>query len=909
MVRFVSESLSLYQPLALLSVRRPFTPYNFATPPLHPNPTLSDNKGGQGGGKKDSLSFLAATLKERLQALLIASDNDTLTITKSVDKQDVIIQPGQVINAVRKIEERKLSTSTATSNSSVEGIEAAKLSTQTPPSSAGTASKRSYFSSKYLSPSTYTTSSTASASTSGTSLRLVPPPAPTSVPSPAAVLAAPGSPTVHSSAATPPNGTSESPLPSSLGTKTTRLLKSAFSFYKPSTPVPASPSAPSPSIARVDQPSSISQILPSPAGPVAFGVVIDVQTPAAPTGRLSPLKLLSEKLDFDDDDDDEEDDEDDEGKQRGAAGGILELYRDLVDSKTPVDEANGSAAQDAKDGEARTGDETTTLTDSDQPIAPAEDEIGKISEISLQQIDISTVETSIDDVQIDKRENSITTDLSPKEDISSNSNSNESNSSTKDENPINSTATDGNISEPNIRSLESNVNGNGDGLPNNETLSSADIQNRIVAAIISSLKAREVPRVVGIYSCTACPTPSCGFQMLDEEVMAAWIKVEAEQEIFSTRLGPQKIRGRDPHSVEALGSQSQSTLIDCPNCGDPFWPFLTVRCLRLRQQQADDGSEFSAGSGEGGALAAVWEERVSHLSPFELRTHLEAALLGSVDKKDMQLEEVGAGVGAGAGVGSSSELSLLDRLRSGHPSLYWSLLWFSTLWRLPSGLKGGVGTAEADVGCPVICGWRKSVVEARAISLLVGDSHLSSEETSSSGPGSGSAGPGPGPVVSSNIGLQLKDVFPEWSPADIQQLYSSVIEQHKLDGSLVRMREAMLDVAKSDRFLQLSSLPSSSSAEVSPQRARGLSNARFIYLTLLTLAFLYSQNKMLSLPERVVPKTLTKPFPFDRIFKDTIKCVLSRGDFLQMKTTEKEMIKSVATPEVQATRIAFGSLF
>ena len=34
---------------------------------------------------------------------------------------------------------------------------------------------------------------------------------------------------------------------------------------------------------------------------------------------------------------------------------------------------------------------------------------------------------------------------------------------------------------------------------------------------------------------------------------------------------------------------------------------------------------------------------------------------------------------------------------------------------------------------------------------------------------------------------------------------------------------------------------------------------------------------------RLIPKTLSKVFPFDRIFKDTIKCVLSRADFIQVK--------------------------
>ena len=42
---------------------------------------------------------------------------------------------------------------------------------------------------------------------------------------------------------------------------------------------------------------------------------------------------------------------------------------------------------------------------------------------------------------------------------------------------------------------------------------------------------------------------------------------------------------------------------------------------------------------------------------------------------------------------------------------------------------------------------------------------------------------------------------------------------------------------------------------------------------------------------------------------DTISWTLSRADFVEMKTTESELIKCVASKEVQAARIGFGFQF
>jgi len=205
---------------------------------------------------------------------------------------------------------------------------------------------------------------------------------------------------------------------------------------------------------------------------------------------------------------------------------------------------------------------------------------------------------------------------------------------------------------------------------------------------------------------------------------------------------------------------------------------------------------------------------------------------------------------------------------------------------------------------PVVCGWRRSVVEARARRLLCKNEDVkvpnnASEEKVQENqfdvadvnniPPSSS-------MVSSNIGLELIDLFPECPQSELDYLQLNVIDQYKLDGSLIRMREAMIEVSKCTQLIE-----------------NGLKNrvsaSRVIYLTLLTLSFLFSQNKLVSLPERVLPKSLSKPFPFDRIFKDTIKCVLSRADFVQMKTTEKEMMECVGSPELQSARIGFGLLF
>ena len=109
--------------------------------------------------------------------------------------------------------------------------------------------------------------------------------------------------------------------------------------------------------------------------------------------------------------------------------------------------------------------------------------------------------------------------------------------------------------------------------------------------------------------------------MLDEELMACWVRVEAEEESWSDRLGPRKRRSRVSHvntdttTTPRPSYAGQPTLIDCPKCGDPFWPLLSIRCYSQSNSEQGDATP---------SMVVLWEERVTQLSPFEVRTHMES---------------------------------------------------------------------------------------------------------------------------------------------------------------------------------------------------------------------------------------------------------------------------------------------
>ena len=49
-----------------------------------------------------------------------------------------------------------------------------------------------------------------------------------------------------------------------------------------------------------------------------------------------------------------------------------------------------------------------------------------------------------------------------------------------------------------------------------------------------------------------------------------------------------------------------------------------------------------------------------------------------------------------------------------YTDLYWNLQWYTTLWKLPANPVCGNLTADSpNIAAPIVCGWRRSVVEAR----------------------------------------------------------------------------------------------------------------------------------------------------------------------------------------------------
>jgi hypothetical protein len=176
---------------------------------------------------------------------------------------------------------------------------------------------------------------------------------------------------------------------------------------------------------------------------------------------------------------------------------------------------------------------------------------------------------------------------------------------------------------------------------------------------------------------------------------------------------------------------------------------------------------------------------------------------------------------------------------------------------------------ESFIEGPYVCGWRPHVVLKRCQNLVSG----SAKE------------------------IELEDLFPECNAEEIFLLLNFVRSEKKLDGSLIHMREAMVLVAKCKNLMEHA-------------EKNKISSARTIYVTLLTLCYFFSQDKMISVPAKEdISKSLIKPAPFERIYKDTIRCVLSKADYQIMNTTEKEMLESVASLEIQRMRIGFGFHF
>ena len=378
---------------------------------------------------------------------------------------------------------------------------------------------------------------------------------------------------------------------------------------------------------------------------------------------------------------------------------------------------------------------------------------------------------------------------------------------------------------------------------------------------------------VGIHSYTPC---TCGYVMMDEQIMTAWCRFEIDSIHWSKKLS--QARNVDMDLVHK---------VRCPQCSTEFNPELHIRCYKKSISDNTSSNKVISDDSEiydqptrscGEDIEIVWSENVPYISPFGLRFELEEMMCN---------------------IGECVTDSVW--LHNHNPALFWGIMWFTAKNSFPSGFLASGSNESSDSGKskffdkqqailldsprklkassknvwkegflidgPIICGWRPSVVKARVYHLLT-------------------TGP--------SLALDLVDIFPGCPASEYNRLLKVALT--KLDSSLIRFREAIIEVAHCNTLL-------------SNAFESGISYGRTIYITLLTLSYLYKQDRMITLPIRDIPIGLTKPFPFDKIFLDTVRCVLSKADFVFLKTTEKEFVDCVPSQDVQSIRIGLGFTF
>jgi hypothetical protein len=242
--------------------------------------------------------------------------------------------------------------------------------------------------------------------------------------------------------------------------------------------------------------------------------------------------------------------------------------------------------------------------------------------------------------------------------------------------------------------------------------------------------------VVGIYSFTPCA--SCGFAMLDEEIMARWCHGSG----YEAHI---KGHAKSKHARDMFAVHS----ITCKQCAEAFVPQLHVSCYSSSSKKDLIKSADS--------LACLWTEHVGYISPFGLRYELETLLM------------------------QHGQAAITTTwLHAHHPALLWGILWYLARVRLPSGLQHTNGVASpssaaADLSYlhPVVVGWRECTVQSLAQRILTGQVYDF---------------------------LTVRDIFPGCTEADAIKLESEVLPV--LDGSPAGMRIAMVAFCECESVME-----------------------------------------------------------------------------------------------------------
>lgn len=213
-------------------------------------------------------------------------------------------------------------------------------------------------------------------------------------------------------------------------------------------------------------------------------------------------------------------------------------------------------------------------------------------------------------------------------------------------------------------------------------------------------KFKQDRKVVGISSQTKC---SCGFSMLDEEILSAWSGYDRSTEENKIMMNKEKDILHDLH------------LISCPSCRKQISPKLLIKCFTA--EIIDMKTKSRGKTKEMPQLELLWSTDVDYISPYALRYAIEDLL------RSVGFEMLNA--------------KLLQRY---HPIVFWNLTWYNSRLNLPCALLPISKSLdhienERDIFAsfrfdevnpsdfegwfgPVIVGWRETVVRARIAALF-----------------------------------------------------------------------------------------------------------------------------------------------------------------------------------------------
>lgn len=429
--------------------------------------------------------------------------------------------------------------------------------------------------------------------------------------------------------------------------------------------------------------------------------------------------------------------------------------------------------------------------------------------------------------------------------------------------------------------------------------------------------------IIGIHSCTPCS--ECGFTLSEEEVFALWcqsnsadvhsrgvddIDKSLDRIYCSEATGTAKRGRRDSISVMDAVMSSNAATIYCPRCLETILtPELHVVCYTTSSVEPQERITSKP------ALEVVWDEHVTHLSPYILYYEVETVLLN-----------LGQKVLNGS------------YMHKYHPLLYWNIVWYSSRFSLPIGFihsRSGTDNISPQLGAtmdnegsegsysrsirsdtvplpsdqeekylsvPIIIGWSEKIVQHKVTHTLC--SRLSNA------------------MVPCTI--TVRECFPAASEIDIQMLSEDVVRM--LDGSLDGMRQAMLSVARctslfknssthntiyynttsfvhrsNDNAIITNSSPNhttgskkeSEHQSTSVQRMR----ARVIYTTLLKLSIHFSSFRLYDKRKfnvAILFRDFSLESQYDKLYTDCVKCVLSAKDLEELGCGDEKILLSAA---------------